>query len=250
MAPKPQPLSLPDEVTLSRIRVYDSAGPDGQCGGTPHLHLACSELYVLVAGAGAVELIDRNGFHRLELRRDSLIGFTPGTVHRLINLDGMLEVLVIMQNAGLPERGDAAITFPLDVLGDADRYREAAAARDTEQARRRRDWGVQGFLAIRNAFERSHTEGLAVLDRVHRLSIERAQSKLSEWESVIREGPLRLAQRTMDQIAALKAGRTDALASAQSWCWSGEAASVPGMCGQITRFGMGGAAINLDGEPR
>ncbi|MEU5608755.1 hypothetical protein AB0H03_08425 [Streptomyces sparsogenes] len=41
--------------TLSRLRVYDWPTVDGKPGGgTPHLHLICSEGYVVAAGRGAV----------------------------------------------------------------------------------------------------------------------------------------------------------------------------------------------------
>ena len=80
--------------------------------------------------------------------------FTPGTIHRAVNRGG-LEVVVVMQNAGLPEAGDAVMTFPPEVVADPARYAAAAAlppdAEDDElgeAVRRRRDLAVDGFLRL------------------------------------------------------------------------------------------------------
>ena len=43
-------------------------------------------------------------------------------MHQLVNDDGLLKVLAVMQNSGLPEAGDGALTFPPDVLADRVRY--------------------------------------------------------------------------------------------------------------------------------
>lgn len=239
--------SLPGGIMLSRIKVYDSTAPDGQHGGTPHLHLACAETYVLMGGRGAVELIDYDGFRRVDLCHEQLLGFTPGTVHRLINLDGALAVLVIMQNAGLPERGDAVITFPTDTLSDAARYREAMHAPDLDAARQRRDLGVRGFLTLREAFVQSLERGRAALDEAYRLAIARTAERLPQWDAVVRQGPLRSAQDTLDQVAALKAGRVAPLTAGRAWTLANRAAAMPGMCGQITQVGVGDDALTPDG---
>src|SRR5262249_53517259 len=58
------PLRMPGATLLTRLKVYNSVAPDGQSGGTPHCHLACSELYFVLQGMGAVDLIDSDGFRR------------------------------------------------------------------------------------------------------------------------------------------------------------------------------------------
>ena len=58
-------------------------------------------------------------------------------------LEEPLELLVVMQNAGLPEEGDVAFPFPDDFQGEA--YPAAAAAGDLAAAERRRDLAVSGF---------------------------------------------------------------------------------------------------------
>ena len=88
------------------------------------------------------------------LRAGSLVWFTPGLIHRLINQDCQLEIFAVMENAGLPEHGDSVLTFPSEHLADEDRYlhfasleRAGSAFSDTrEAAERRRDLAVEGFL--------------------------------------------------------------------------------------------------------
>src|ERR1700754_253452 len=117
---------MPGGVGISRLCVYDTATPDGRPGGTPHLHLCCTEAYVVTAGRGAVQTLSGQGFAEHELHPGAVVWFTPGTVHRLIN-GGGLEIVVVMSNSGLPEAGDAVLTFPREVLADPDRYAAAAA---------------------------------------------------------------------------------------------------------------------------
>src|ERR671917_811629 len=152
---------LPGGVGVSRLRVYDWEGPDGLPGGSPHVHLACTEAYLVLDGSGAVQTLGREGFHEQPLERGSLVWFTPGLVHRLVNHGG-LEILVLMQIATLPEVGDCILSFPEPVLADAAAYRRAAAhdpgrsvaAADDETARRRKDLAVEGFLELRERMDR------------------------------------------------------------------------------------------------
>src|SRR5262245_22035925 len=98
----PRMVQMPGGTLVTRLRVYDAPGPDGQRGGTPHVHLLCTEMYFVLNGRGAVEMIDQRGFWRVELQPGSALVFTPGTLHRLINPQRDLEILVVMQNSGLP----------------------------------------------------------------------------------------------------------------------------------------------------
>ncbi|WP_238434262.1 cupin domain-containing protein [Micromonospora tarensis] len=118
--------ALPGGIGLSRLRVYDTAAPDGVVGGTPHLHLCCTEGYVVTEGEGAVQTLTMAGFRETPLRPGTVVWFEPGTVHRLVNR-GALAIVVLMQNSGLPEAGDAVLTFPPEVLADPVAYAEAAA---------------------------------------------------------------------------------------------------------------------------
>ncbi|MZD09815.1 cupin domain-containing protein, partial [Streptomyces sp. SID5785] len=102
---------FPAAVGVSRLRVYDWPTVDGlPGGGTPHLHLTCSEGYVVTAGHGAVQTLTTSGYRETPLEPGSVAWFTPGTIHRLVNAGG-LEITVVMQNSGLPEAGDAVLTL-------------------------------------------------------------------------------------------------------------------------------------------
>ena len=76
------------------------------------MHFACSEAYLVIKGQGFVQTLSSAGFREIPLRAGSLVWFTPGLIHRLINLDAQLEIFAVMENAGLPEHGDSVLTFP------------------------------------------------------------------------------------------------------------------------------------------
>ena len=162
---------FPGGTALSHLRVYDWPAPDaaGTCGGgSPHLHTASSEGYLVLAGAGSVQTLGPQGFAQTQLVPGALLWLSLGVVHRLVN-DGGLEILVIMSHAGLPEAGDAVLTFPADVLADIEAYRQAAALPAQEPgrgtageddavvaaaARARRDLALEGFATLRRRVDR------------------------------------------------------------------------------------------------
>ena len=39
------PLRMPGATLMTRLKVYDTVTPDSQRGGTPHVHLLCTEMY-------------------------------------------------------------------------------------------------------------------------------------------------------------------------------------------------------------
>ena len=53
---------LPGGIGVSHLRAYDWAAEDGVCGGSPHLHLACTEAYVVTGGQGAVQTLSTGGY--------------------------------------------------------------------------------------------------------------------------------------------------------------------------------------------
>lgn len=117
---------FPGGTFVSHLRVYDWPTSDAPGGsGSPHFHTTSTEAYVVLGGRGRVETLGPEGFASHELTPGRIVWFSPGVVHRAVN-DGGLEVLVVMSNAGLPESGDAVLTFPREVLASADAYREAA----------------------------------------------------------------------------------------------------------------------------
>lgn len=208
--------ALPGAVGVSHLRVYDTPAPDGLVGGSPHLHFACTEAYLVIGGRGAVQTLGAGGFRELPLEPGRLVWFTPGLIHRLINLDGELEILVLMQNAGLPEAGDFVLTFPPTVLADAGAYADAASLAPSGHvytstqaaARRRRDLAVEGFAMLREQFER---RGVAALEELYSLAAQIVRPKLGAWHTTWEGGPLAAAHRTGAQLEALGQGRVEHL---------------------------------------
>lgn len=61
-------MALPGGVGISKLTVYDAEASDGLVGGTPHVHLACSEGYYVLAGDGAVHTLSTKGHTETPLR--------------------------------------------------------------------------------------------------------------------------------------------------------------------------------------
>lgn len=203
--------SFPGAVGVSHLRVYDSEAPDGLRGGTPHMHSVCTEAYLVVKGEGAVQTLTASGFDETPLRPGSFVWFTPGTVHRLVNGDGELELFVLMQNAGLPEAGDMVITFPSDHLRYRDAYAadavlppgELTTAGSGEAARRRRDLGVEGFTVLREALEGGDARPL---ERFYAQAGELLTERVERFREVWQAGPRAAVEATGAQLDALEAG--------------------------------------------
>jgi mannose-6-phosphate isomerase-like protein (cupin superfamily) len=192
---------LPGAVGVSKLCVYDTVTPDGLPGGTPHLHLCCSEAYVVVGGTGKVQTLSgQDGFAEHDLRPGTVLWFTPGTIHRLVN-DGGLEIIVLMSDTGLPEAGDAVLTFPLDIVRDRRKYTDAAAlpdggapGADITTAYRRRDLAVRGFHELREQ---------GTLTEFHDAAMRLKQPLLDDWRERWERGAREAAERTGRHIAAL-----------------------------------------------
>jgi hypothetical protein len=212
--------------------VYDWPTADGLHGGSPHLHTASAEGYVVIGGEGAVQTLGGDGYAEHPLAEGTVLWFTPGTVHRLVNADGRLDILVVMQNAGLPEAGDAVLTFPPEVLADGDAYERAAAApADDGAARARRDLAIEGYLALR---ERVRADGPAALQPLYRAAAALVRRRADRWRELWRAGALADAESTGRRLADLAAGRGDHLRAAA--VHRAPAAGGPprlGMCGRL-----------------
>lgn len=209
---------LPGAIGASHLRVYDTTAPDGLAGGTPHLHTLCTEAYYVVAGTGAVQTLTRTGYQETRLEPGAMVWFTPGTIHRLVN-EGDLEILVLMQNAGLPEAGDMVITFGPDVMFDPDAYAEAATLPEDERtttgsgdaARARRDHAVEAFVDLRDAVSGGD---VVALDALHEAAMRLVRPRFDEWGAIWRDGPVAEAMRTGSLMASLAEGDTSHLAEA------------------------------------
>jgi mannose-6-phosphate isomerase-like protein (cupin superfamily) len=245
MSEHPLPPPLPGGVGVTHLKVYDTPAPDGLVGGSPHLHLACTEAYMVLAGRGAVQTLGAAGFRELPLEPGRLLWFTPGLIHRLINLDGRLEILVVMQNAGLPEAGDFVLTFPPAILADEQAYADAASlapsghvyASSAEAASRRRDLAVEGFRTLREQFDR---RGPAALEELYEAAARLVRPKLNAWRAPWEAGPLAAARRTGEQLDALARGRLDHLLDGAIYALPAPAEGSQDEAQPLRRLGMCG----------
>ncbi|MGH3757840.1 cupin domain-containing protein [Actinophytocola sp.] len=209
---------LPGGVGVSRLCVYDTVTPDGLPGGTPHIHLCCTEAYVVTGGRGSVQTLSGRGFAEHELRAGAVLWFTPGTVHRLVN-ESDLTIVVVMSNSGLPEAGDAVLTFPPEVLADPDWYAAESAlpgggapGTDVTTAYRRRDRAIEGFQELRAAVER---HGPRAMTEFYAAAAALKRPLLDQWRTRWEDGAYRSAQSTGVQLDALARGDTSHLRDAR-----------------------------------
>lgn len=242
---------FPGGVGVTRLSVYAWGAPDGHCGGSPHLHCASGESYVVLGGTGRVQTLSSAGEQEHDLERGTVLWFTPGTVHRIINDSGDLDVLALMDNAGLPEAGDAVLTFPARVLADPDAYAEAAAlpvgagAAEMESAvRARRDLALVGYAELRDAV-RAH--GPAALAELHSAAAGLVRPRVRSWRALVEAGPLAQARRTLDRLERLAAGDPTGLAAAtvRRTQARGQTGGTPavghptyGMCGHLQTWDL------------
>jgi mannose-6-phosphate isomerase-like protein (cupin superfamily) len=201
---------LPGAVGISMLHVYDTETIDGLYGGSPHMHFVCSEGYVVLGGSGAVQTLGARGYEELALEAGMVVWFGPGLIHRLVNHGG-LQILTLMQNAGLPEAGDAMFTFPPEVLADPARYAAAASLepqdgeQPIERAYARRDLAVEGFLALRESgdLEPFYAAGGALV-----------RDRVPAWREVWERKAKRAALDTGAQLDAVAEGRLEHLLAA------------------------------------
>lgn len=229
--------SFPGGTSLSHLDVYTDAAPDGICGGSPHMHLVSTEAYVVISGEGALQTIDGDGFRETPLSAGAVVWFTPGTVHRAVNR-GDLRVVVLMSNAGLPEAGDAVMTFPAEIVADPDAYAAAASlgAEDgrAERASARRDLAVTGFETLRDAVVAGDH---AALDAFHAAAGALVRDRAEAWVDLVRERPLAQAEQSLALAEAVASGSVTHLADArvhQALASVGERGF--GMCGRLRTY--------------
>lgn len=198
---------FPGGIAVSHLRVYSSTSVDGLAGGTPHCHTACTEAYQVIAGRGRVITLGGDGYCETPLEPGTFAWFTPGTIHRLVNDSGDLEILVLMANAGLPEAGDMVITFPDRVLADPEAYRAAAVLpdgastthADDAAVRARKDLAVEGLEAI-------VAGGPDALAAFHRRASALVAPSVDRWRALWEHGPLAAARATEAALDALAGG--------------------------------------------
>ncbi|RFU82609.1 cupin [Streptomyces triticagri] len=228
---------FPAAVGVSRLRVYDWPTVDGHPGGgTPHLHLACTEGYVVTGGRGAVQTLTTSGFRETPLEPGTVAWFTPGTIHRLVD-EGGLEIVVVMENSGLPEAGDAVLTLPPQLLTDRATYAEAVRIppgageeRQAEVARARRDVATRRFLELRAATEAGDPGPLAEFQRA---AVALVRPQLDDWTGRWQDGAHTAATATAAQLTALREQDGHHLTEAAVASTGPTARGRFGMCGRL-----------------
>jgi mannose-6-phosphate isomerase-like protein (cupin superfamily) len=244
--------AFPGATGVTLLDVYDWPTADGLRGGSAHIHLASTEGYVVLRGAGRLQTLGRDGAQETPLRPGDCLWFTPGTVHRLVNDDGQLQILVVMQNAGLPEAGDCVLTFPPEVLADPARYQAAATLSPAPDgvaasgpdgldsgpleasARRRRDLAIAGFLRLR---EQVLAGGPAALEPFLAAAVALAAGRVPDWRRRWRGQAAAVSALTGQHLDGIEAGHADHLRAAR-------VLRVPrpagprryGMCGRLTPY--------------
>lgn len=240
------PHPLPGAVGLSHLSAYEWEAADGVCGGSPHLHLVCTEAYVVTGGRGAVQTLTPEGYRETPLEAGSVAWFSPGTVHRMVQ-GGGLRITVLMQNSGLPEAGDAVFTFPPEILADPDRYAEAAALPGVSgpavesAARRRRDLAVAGYLVLREALEAGDSGPYREFQRA---AAKLVRPKVADWRELWRAGALATAERTGAQLDALEAGEPEYLAGSMAYDSAPSRLGGYGMCGRRDEYALPGTTLH------
>ena len=218
------PAAFPGATALTVLDVYDWVAPDGLRGGSAHVHLASTEGYLVLSGAGSLQTLSEHGYAATPLRPGDCVWFTPGTIHRLVN-DGGLRLAIVMQNAGLPEHGDAVLTFPAAILASPARYAQAASLdpRPGEatagesragRARRRAALAVEGYLELRaQVMERGPT----ALEGFYAQALRLAAGLAPDWRERWRAGALGTAALTGEHLDNIATEVTGHLASAGVW---------------------------------
>ncbi len=225
---------FPGGTAVTNLAVYDWTGPDGLTGGSAHVHLTCTEGYVVIGGTGRLQTLSADGFAETPLTPMTVAWFSPGVVHRLIN-DGGLQILVVMQNAGLPEAGDSVLSFPPEYLAEPGTYRATASLEGdaAEAAQRRAQLAVQGFLQLRDQVSE---QGPEALDAFYTSAAALVRDRVPGWRSTWSGGPLAAAQRTGDQLELLEQGSSEYLRHGRLAVVAPPAERAYGMCGRLLTF--------------
>ena len=219
-------------VGLTPLSVYHQRpGPDGVQAGCAHVHALTAEAYFGLAGEGAVELHDPDaGFTRVTIVAGTYVQFPAGVLHRSVSTDN-LEVLAVMGNGGLAERGDARIYFGAEVDDDPAAFARLTgrAANGLDGALERRDHSARAYMRLMALWQADRAAWRAELARfvdVHRAAIA---SDAQSFRDAIEARVLAPTARTIEAIDGLKA-----VAAGAPLQWSlGEAAETLGMCGVL-----------------
>ena len=219
-------------IGLTRLRVYDQRpAPDGTLSGCAHVHAYTDEAYYVIAGCGALELHDvERGFRRVPLQAGDFVQFGPGTLHRSVSEAG-LDILALMSNAGLAERGDARIYFGPAVDADPaefERLRGLPQTRGLEGALQRRDASTHAYAALLRLWDTDRVAYLAELRRFVELHRQLASAETQRYATIIDDGPGRWLRQSVERLQ-----QPTPSPPAASGVLLDDAPSVLGMCGVL-----------------
>jgi hypothetical protein len=141
-----------------------------------------------------------------------------------------------MQNAGLPEAGDAVLTFPDEILADPDAYRDAASLSGDDrlaEAARRRDRAVEGFAAMLDGDDGERADRY---QQFLKRAVALRRDLVPEWRDLWEKRPLAEARLTGDRLDALAMGSIDALLAALVASFSPACEQGYGMCGRLDTY--------------
>lgn len=222
-------------VGVTRLRVYDQRpAPDGTLSGCAHVHAFTDEAYYVIGGSGWLELHDgAQGFRRVPLQPGSFVQFGPGTLHRSV-CDDRLDILVLMSNAGLAERGDARIYFGPAVDADPQVYEQLRSLP--------REHGLDGALQRRDASARAYAQLLRLwaddrpayfdeLTRFVALHHQQASLRAPQFKSIVEQGPGQWLQHALARLRDAAPGPAHA-----SRCEGEAVDTVLGMCGLLRQL--------------
>jgi mannose-6-phosphate isomerase-like protein (cupin superfamily) len=205
-----RPDDLISGIGLTQLTVYDQRlAPDGKMSGSPHVHAVTDEGYYVISGAGKVELHDlENGFRTVDLSPGRYLQFPPGTLHRLVNTDHLV-ILVVMGNAGLAEQGDARIYFGKAVDDDPDEFDRLvglAKARGLEGALDRRDAAVRAYMGLVELWTKDQPAYYTELARFIHVHMQAAARQVSAFGRAVEAGPMAWGLRFRKRLENLPRG--------------------------------------------
>lgn len=217
-------------VGLTHLSVYHHRpGPDGVHAGCAHVHALTAEAYFGLSGEGAIELHDPDeGYARVPIVAGTYVQFPPGVLHRSVSTD-RLQVLAVMGNGGLAERGDARIYFGREVDDDPAAFArlKGLVAGGLDGALERRDHSARAYMRLMSLWETDRDAWRAELGRfvdVHRAAIA---ADARSFRDAIEARVLAPAARTLEAIDGLGQARAGAV---RQW-FLADAPETLGMCG-------------------
>ncbi|RPJ01078.1 MAG: cupin domain-containing protein [Candidatus Aminicenantes bacterium] len=228
-------------IGLTQLTVYDQRpAPDGLMSGSPHVHAVTDEGYYVMSGKGRVELHDlKDGFRSVDLLPGRYVQFPPGTLHRLVNSDHLV-LLVVMGNAGLAERGDARIYFGRRVDDDPlefARLTGLAKANGLEGALDRRDAAIRAYSGLVGLWTKDRKAYHKELERFIGVHMKAAAAMRQAFTEAVEAGPVAWGERFRQRVGALPGA-------------AGEAAPILHLAPETTTLGMCGVLRPVTGfEP-